>query len=318
MQKVIAYGLGHDFNLDKKLIHEKYDVVGYCDRDASKSEAYGNKQIKREQLKERLKACDLLLLTVARDRMDIVHDLILNFGIPLGKVWFFRHTGVEDSFRTPISPCYNFNFNFYGQFYDDAVLWLLFKQLGYKPKQVRYLEIGTNDPILANNTYFFYASGGRGTLVDPLPTSARFCQLMRPEDRFVQAAISDIGGVDATVYVGVAAQGSSLHEEYAPQRHIEIKVPQLGINDLLLTLEYVPELLVVDAEGEDETILRSLNYNKYRPIIIEVEIDKTENEGDDFYQFMDEKGYIFFAHLGGNAIFIEGSKYKTLRMHDDD
>lgn len=318
MQKVIAYGLGHDFNLDKKLIHEKYDVVGYCDRDASKSEAYGNKQIKREQLKERLKECDLLLLTAARDRMDIVHDLIINFGIPLSKIWFFRHTGAEESFPhaglLPYSPKYSF----YGQFYDDAVLWLLFAQLGYKPTHVHYLEIGTNDPILANNTYFFYASGGSGTLVDPLPTSERFCRLMRPEDRFIQAAVSDNSSADATIYVGVAAQGSSLHEEYAPRKHIEIQVPQIGINDLLQTLEYVPELLVVDAEGEDEKILRSLNYDKYRPVIIEVEIDKAENDGEDFYQFVEGKGYIFCVRLGGNAIFIEESKYKSMRMCNDD
>lgn len=315
MQKVIVYGLGHDFDMDKNLIHEKYNVVGYCDRDVSKSAVYGDKQIKREQLKERLQDCDLLLLTVARDRMDIVHDLILNFGIPLSKIWFFRHTGAEDSFpHVGLLPKHIF----YGQFYDDAVLWLLFEQLGYKPTHVRYLEIGTNDPILSNNTYFFYASGGRGTLVDPLPTSERFCRLMRPEDRFIQAAVSDNSRADATIYVGVAAQGSSLHEEYAPRKHIEIQVPQIGINDLLETLGYVPELLVVDAEGEDEKILRILNYDKYRPVIIEAEIDKAGNDGGDFYQFMEGKGYIFCVQLGGNAIFIEASKYKSMRMCNDD
>ena len=309
--KVIVYGLGHDFEMDFDKIHDFYEVIGYSDRNNEKAKKYGKKQIERERLKDYLSLCDYVLITASMDRMDIMHDLILNCGIPENKIWFFRHLGaasINESLEY-VEP------TFYGQFYDDGVFWGLFSNLGYKLRNIKYLEIGTNDPVLSNNTYFFYKHGARGTLVDPLHTSEVMCKKMRPEDDFIRAAVSSTSGEDVTLFVGVAAQGTSMHEKYAPMDHMEIKAPKIGIVDLFEKIGYVPDLLVVDAEGEDENIIRAIDYIKYCPKIIEFEINKVDSYKESIIEFLKNKGYELFSFIGSNAIFVQEPILKRIKFN---
>lgn len=302
-QKAIVYCLGHDFEMDCDLIHEKYEVIGYCDRNAERSARYGDKQIIRESLSDSLDGDTIVLICSSRDRMDIMHDLILNCAVPMKSIWFFRHLGALDEGKISyIKPV------FYGQFYDDGILWGIFTKLGYEMEKVRYLEIGANDPVLSNNTYFFYDKGARGTLIDPLTTSEMLCRRMRPEDEFIRTSVSGTGGGEITLFSGVSAQGTSMHKQFAPGEAVEIKAPLMGINEILSELAYVPDLLVVDAEGEDENIIRAMDYERFRPAVIELEVNKLDDYGNEFIEFMSGKGYCFFANVGSNAIFIEQSK----------
>ncbi len=306
-KKVIVYGLGHDFKVDYNDIHAQYQVIGYCDKDEKKLQKFAKgRQIKREVLHAFIHECDCILITSSLNRMDIMHDLILNCDIPMEKIWFFRHLGaLEKGHGTYIKP------TFYGQFCDDGILWGLLSRLGYNLQEIKYLEIGANDPVLSNNTYFFYNLGARGTLVDPLKTSMFMCEAMRPEDKFIRAAVSNESGDDVTLFCGVAAQGTSMHEQFASGKH-KITAPKLGINDLLEEIGYVPELLVIDAEGEDENIIRAIDFHKYKPVVIELEVNKVENCNEGLFKAMNDFGYNFFAHIGSNAIFVETKKFEKL------
>ena len=64
------------------------------------------------------------------------------------------------------------------------------------------------------------------------------------------------------------------------------------------------ELLVIDAEGYDEEIIRQVNFEVYRPSVLYFEtlfLDK-----DDVGQLLDRHGYIV-CDLGANAVAIERS-----------
>ncbi len=271
----------------------------------------GEKAISRAHLKEYIDKIDYVLITMAECRMDAVQDLVLNYGVPLEKIWFFRYTGDKDDYT--FIEVFKREYSFFGQFYDDVLLWHLFQKLGYSLSNIHYLEIGTNDPVLCNNSFFFYTHGARGCLVDPLPLSEYFCSKMRSGDKFVRAAISSASGGDTTFFISAGTQVSSLRREHAGKGHWEIKVPQIGINDLLASLDFIPDLLLIDAEGEDEIILQALDYNKYHPIIIEAEMDKMEREGEKFRLFMKVQGYTLFTQLGGNFIFIDTEKWNNIR-----
>ena len=310
-KKVLCYGLGHDFIEDYAAIHEKYDVIGYSDRNEKRAIHHGGtKAIARSRIKEYVDQVDYILLTLAECRMDAAQELVLNFEVPIDKLYFFRYIGDGDNYT--FTDVFKRQVSFFGQFYDDVLLWHIFQRLSYDLQHVRYLEIGTNDPILSNNSYFFYAHGASGCLIDPLPLSERFCKIMRPRDQFIRAAVSSVSGSDVTFFLSPGTQVSSLHREFAGEHHLETIVPKLGINELIASLNFMPDLVLVDAEGEDERILRALNYTKYHPIVIEAEMDKMEH-GDDFQDFMRINGYTLLTQLGGNFFFIDTEKWNEIK-----
>lgn len=308
-QKVIVYGLGENFQIDCAAIHEKYDVVGYCDRDERKFVLLpeGSNTISRAQLKEFLASCDFVLLAMSYNRFDIAQDLVVNLDIPADKIGFFRYSGELDEENALVHN----GMEFYGQFADDAVLLILMRCLNYKKiADIRYLEIGTNDPIISNNTFLFYSLGARGVLVDPLPLVEAQARKMRPRDRVLRAAVSSTGGKTATFIMSAATQGSSLHSEYAGNKPTKISVPVLGINELLYDIGFVPDIFVVDAEGEDENIVRNIDFHKYRPVVMEIEINKAEQDGKMLTSFLKSKGYEMFTRIGSNGIYVDKAALK--------
>lgn len=303
-KRVVVYGLGGIFRADYDAIHEKYEVVGYCDRDEKKLAAISGLQINRDHLKEALTKCDFLLLSMSDNRMDIAQDLFVNYSISPEKMWFFRHIG-EGENKDIIKP----GMEFYGQFGDDAILLVLLRCLHFNPRNIRYLEIGTNDPVLSNNTFFFYSIGAHGVIIDPLPLIESFARRMRPRDHFIRAAVSDVGNETQTFLMSPATQGSSLYDGYAGSIATKISVAVLGINDVLRDIGFVPDVFVVDAEGEDEKIVKGIDFTKYRPAILEIEVNKAEKDGEVLKKFLHNKGYVLFTRIGSNAIYVDKSAW---------
>ena len=269
-----------------------------------------------ENLKNKIKNCDALLLTCARNRMDIVQHLTTKHSVPLDKIIFFRHNEKTPeywqnewmTYKPLCGPGY-------GQFYDDVVVQGLFFALGMDLTKIRYLEIGTNDPVCSNNTFSLYLHGARGVLIDALPISEYFSKKIRPEDIFIRAAISDRNKEDTTFYIGTSTQGSSLNVNLTTKNHIPVQVQVIGINELLSKIGYAPDYITVDAEGEDEHILRALDYKKYRPTIVETEMDKMEKHGAAFIEFMEDKGYVLYTLIGGNFIFVDKTKWERCKNY---
>jgi hypothetical protein len=75
-----------------------------------------------------------------------------------------------------------------------------------------------------------------------------------------------------------------------------------------------PTILNIDIEGKDKEVLESIDFNKYRPLIIITEMIKyntklnfqTKNAA--IVEFLNSKGYMEYAFTGINSIFID--KYK--------
>ena len=79
----------------------------------------------------------------------------------------------------------------FAQSSEDIIAGFLLGYLGIQ--DVSYLDIGAYDPILINNTYYFYKKRHRGILVDPNVTMCKKLESIRPEDTTLTAGI----GVDA-------------------------------------------------------------------------------------------------------------------------
>ena len=297
-ERTLVYGLGKEYQEHKDWVAANFNVTGYCDQAAQRIPECG--AVRKEELRTRLAEFDLVLVTA--DPVSIVTDLIEEFGVPMEKirVLYYELAQRERPLRT-----------FYGENAEDAVLMLLVRELGLSLKGLSYLEIGTNDPVRFNNTYNLYRLGARGLLVDPLPTVGELIRMSRPEDRFLHAAVSDVGGTQQTFYASKSSLVSSLSYEHhkawdgiTRNEVREIPVDVLGINEVMEQMGSVPDLLLVDAEGEDEKIMHAFDYERFHPKVIVVEMDHLDTSRENMIHFMEDHGYIVYATIAYNTIFV--------------
>lgn len=157
------------------------------------------------------------------------------------------------------------------------------------------LQIGTMDGCSLDPVHPFITQyNWRGLMVEPIPHMyAKLCQTYgsHPQIRTEQAAITTHSGhatmhyvpqaaIDADQVPKWAAGASSLYTDrnalefdtIRPLRQ-QCEVPALTLK-ALLTKHQVEriDLLVIDAEGHDYHILRQLDFCRFRPRVIQLEV----------------------------------------------
>jgi len=93
-------------------------------------------------------------------------------------------------------------------------------------------------------------------------------------------------------------------------------MPLVNINEVLQkNLSRGPDLLSVDTEGFDEKILRSLDFEKYRPKVICAETLEpgTNNLVQGIVSFLGSKDYSVRGSTFVNTVFVDNSLMKKLR-----
>ncbi len=310
MKRIVVYGLGKNYKRYRRTIEKRQQIVAHCDRNPEKIKDFAD-GITVEDLARDVNSYDEVYVTTSL--MRVFPYLRDELHVPVEKITALETRAVAYGGAQEISP----QIQLYGGHGEVIALQLLASKLGLIPSAMKYIEIGTNDPIRGNNSYFLYAAGARGLLVDPMPIVADLAKIFRPEDRFLQAAVTDIAKQPtATFYESNTLGSSSLHENFqkefdpSEKRYVtkSYEVRLIGINELIQEAGYCPDLLLVDAEGEDDTIVRGIDFNQYRPKIIIVEIDHCDEEA--LVRFIQEKGYLWYTTVDfTNAIFVDEEMY---------
>jgi FkbM family methyltransferase len=161
---------------------------------------------------------------------------------------------------------------------EDRILAFLFRQLAIPTP--RYLDVGTWHPCTGNNTYLFYRAGARGVCVEPNPDLAPLIREKRPGDEVLNVGVSAEESGPCKYYLFEDCQFNTFDAEEAAARARscrqpvpkEISVPVVTLESIIT--DYFPdglELLSLDTEGLDLPLLKSLDYNKHRPLAICVE-----------------------------------------------
>ena len=196
----------------------------------------------------------------------------------------------------------------YSQCGEDAILMYLFKGLagpGF------YVDVGCHHPRRGSNTYAFYKKGWRGVLVDMEPAKTLACKLSRPRDTVVQAALSDsCREVDLYSPTNFSVLATINPVSVKPNFVLRAKLITRTLNDVLIEVKAPPvfELLSVDAEGEDLSILAGLDFSSFRPKIIATEVQLPPEFCGDFsdnktYQFLVANNYRLIGWVGSTLIF---------------
>lgn len=180
-----------------------------------------------------------------------------------------------------------------------------------------YVDVGAHHPTKYSNTFYFYKLGWRGINIDPLPDIMGTFKKVRPRDINLELAVSD-SPETLDYYMFNDPAVNTFSPELARERNgvgtykmtgtKKIQTERLEeILDKNLPQKTEIDFLTIDAEGFDFKILKSNNWNKYRPDVVVLEISRTDknNSGQksETENFLKSKGYELYSRAGDSFIF---------------
>jgi FkbM family methyltransferase len=201
----------------------------------------------------------------------------------------------------------------YSQCGEDLLIDFVFQQLHLS--KISYLDIGANDPVFLNNTYWFYNKGSSGVCVEPNPALFKSVKRKRPRDIClnVGVGVSTQGGIDFHIMdpdtLSTFSKESAEESVKAGYRLKNIvQIPLIPVGDIIERyLGHAPHLVSLDTEGLDLQILQNFDYALYRPVIFCVEtIDFLETKKiKPIFDLMEEHDYFVYADTFINTIFVD-------------
>lgn len=216
-------------------------------------------------------------------------------------------------------------FRGYSQAGEDAIIEFILNYGEQKRKGASYLDIGCNRYKELNNSYHFYEKGMRGVLIDANPKFIDEIRHNRPEDTVLNMGVGIDSGKSMTFYALNWDWLSSFNKDEVDEVvkesewvkvEQEIKVPIITLNEIYEKYFFsVPAIVSIDIEGDELAILKSVDMEKYRPLIYVVETIKysskisIENKRMDIIEYMKSVDYYEYAFTGVNSIFIDRRKF---------
>ncbi|WP_281228101.1 FkbM family methyltransferase [Flavobacterium aquiphilum] len=222
---------------------------------------------------------------------------------------------IKELIRRKIYSRYNISFSKSGE---DMQL----KQLLGSNHRGIYVDVGCWDPIKASNSYYFHLRGWKGICIDPNPQMKDLFLQKRSSDIFVNVAIGS--GNEDLIYYMLENQYSSMNTldfDFIKNNNLENKV----VNEIKITTvslkavleKHISEtdqidFLDIDVEGFDLNVLKSNDWNKFRPkvILIETALDLKNDFGNELSLYLFEQNYILAGKTLinkslGNLFFID-------------
>ncbi|MEJ1964425.1 MAG: FkbM family methyltransferase [Gammaproteobacteria bacterium] len=196
----------------------------------------------------------------------------------------------------------------YSQYGEDLFLTHL---LGYERNHGVYVDVGCFHPISWSNTYIFYQRGWRGYCIDANPDWSAEWSRSRPTDKFINAAIAP---QPASMTYVRNKQYPAMNQLLAPGAYDEIRYPQDRFSAESVQAAPLGEvlgragapreidLLSIDCEEMDLSILQTLDFREYTPRVICVE-DHNVTACSAVHELLQGRGYALRAMLGISKIF---------------
>ncbi|WP_099240437.1 FkbM family methyltransferase [Synechococcus sp. BDU 130192] len=206
----------------------------------------------------------------------------------------------------------------WGQEGEDLVLLRLFpKKSGF------YIDIGAHHPKRFSNTYLFYQKGWNGINIDAKPGSMKLFQKVRSRDVNLEIPIAQ--EYKKLTYfefeepaLNTFSKDLLIERKVKPIREIKLDCyPLSEILDKHLNSRQEIDFMSIDVEGLDLEVLKSNNWEKYRPKIVLVEILKSslqQVQKTAVYRFLKEQNYDIYAKSVNTVFFIREDFWKTINQ----
>ena len=177
----------------------------------------------------------------------------------------------------------------YSQFDEDIFLVDFFKE----KKNGKFVDLGAFHPMRYNNTYLLYKTGWSGTNIDLNQTAIDMFNIVRKRDNNKCALISNKSNEKKIVYYEhnfSAVNSLILTSELKEVLNKEKVMITKTFEELI---EHNFDFLNIDLEGHDYEVLKNINFDKYRPKLVCVEILEKSKDKNNIFKFLKNKGYVF-------------------------
>ena len=209
----------------------------------------------------------------------------------------------------------------YSQCGEDLIIKFIFNNIGIKTPT--YLDIGAHHPFYLSNTALFYDLGCRGINIEPDPKLFKEFVKYRSYDINLNIGIDNksleqdffvMNVPTLNTFSRTEAEKLSNEGDYYITKMIKIKTE--NIQDIIL--QYAggrfPHFLNIDAEGIDDIIINSIDFNENFPIIICVETISFSTSGKGIknktlIEKIISSGYVYYADTYINSIFVRKEKW---------
>jgi FkbM family methyltransferase len=156
-----------------------------------------------------------------------------------------------------------------------------------------YVDVGAYHPFRWSNTCLLYQRGWRGINVEPDPEGIALFNRHRPRDINLPVAVAGTEGQASFARLGVYGgieSGDYMWSEREGERITVATQPLSTLLDQHLPPGQQIDLLDVDCEGMDLSVLRSGDWQRFRPRLVLAEAHDAEEEAS-LAAFMESVGY---------------------------
>ncbi|MCM1082008.1 MAG: FkbM family methyltransferase [Clostridium sp.] len=211
--------------------------------------------------------------------------------------------------------------NIYSQAGEDSICAYILMVMGYKWEDCTYLDLGANHAKELSNTYFFYKRGAHGVLLEANPELIPELKFYRNRDVVLNKCVTTTGEGDIDFYI-MNGDGLSTFDLDSANVAINansnlkitktVKVESITVNEIIENyMGKTPTIVNIDIEGKDIDILGSIDFEKYRPLIIIAEMIEYSPtlmvgmKNQEILDYMMSVDYTEYAFTGINSIFID-------------
>ena len=200
---------------------------------------------------------------------------------------------------------------------------LILRRIFHDTRYGFYVDVGAHHPKRFSNTKIFYDVGWRGINIEPNPELLEEISLSREGDVNLCCGISREECLLEYYFFEEPALNTFSKEraEYLVSNKISLlkSSKQVSTRPLSSILEEVSipsnkiHFLSIDVEGKDLEVLKSNNWDKFRPSVILIEGASKPNseKGGELVSEMQSLQYEFFAKTTNTWFFMEQSFYDS-------
>ena len=181
-----------------------------------------------------------------------------------------------------------------------------------------YLDIGAHHPSYLSNTWLFYKKGSRGVNVEADPDLMPNFYKNRKGDININAGVGKEKGMfdfylmsPSTLNTFSKTEAFALIEKHKNNVSLtEVKsISVIPVNEILESyfVNVVNYFISIDVEGMDFEILQSIDFERFKPPVICIEVNGKDE--DIVVGYLNEKGYLLYASNCTNCIFLTKDKF---------
>lgn len=296
-EKRVYFGAGAIGKLATK--YEDPSEIIFCDNDEKKVGGLVNgiKVIGFKQLCQYILENNNIKIIISAGNWEEIYYQCLEAGIKEEIISIFWNGNIEN-----ISEIYETNI--YSQDGEEVFLREFFqlKENGF------YVDIGAYNPIRFSNTYWAYKKGWRGINIEPNYEGYKKFEFMREHDININCGVSDVESKLCYYMFKEGALNTFNKEEIHDMEQVigkkEVLVRRL---DSILEEHKVEKIdyMDIDVEGLEINVLKSNNWEKYRPTIILCEQKMCFEDilQSEVYKYLKSVGYVAISKFNRTMIY---------------